>query len=110
MPLSAKRLLSRRMLVTAAGSGIGRAIATRLHAEGATVAACDVDGDAVAELTAALPGVLAFVVDVSSERQVQHMAANVRRELGGLDSLNSIVALCESFPFEDGRDPGVASV
>jgi 2-hydroxycyclohexanecarboxyl-CoA dehydrogenase len=87
MQLSAKRLLSQRVLVTAAGAGIGRAIATRLHAEGATVVACDVDSHAVTSLAEELPGVLSIATDVSDEDSVRLMAERVRQELGGLDGL-----------------------
>lgn len=45
---SGRRLVRRVALVTAAGSGMGRAIATRLAAEGAHTYVTDLDGDAAA--------------------------------------------------------------
>ncbi|XP_077017585.1 (3R)-3-hydroxyacyl-CoA dehydrogenase isoform X2 [Tamandua tetradactyla] len=49
------RLRSALALVTGAGSGIGRAVSVRLAGEGATVAACDLDG-ATARKTVRLLG------------------------------------------------------
>jgi NAD(P)-dependent dehydrogenase (short-subunit alcohol dehydrogenase family) len=64
-------------VVTGGGSGMGRDLARQLAAQGCSVAACDLNADAVAE-TAALaragapPGVrvTAHVCDVSEEAQV----------------------------------------
>lgn len=87
--LSGQRLVAKRILVTAAGGGIGRAIAGRLVAEGAVVAGCDVDAGAVAALGRDLPGVVPFEADVSDEASVAAMcgalAADAR--FGGLDGL-----------------------
>jgi NAD(P)-dependent dehydrogenase (short-subunit alcohol dehydrogenase family) len=44
----------RTIIVTGAGSGIGRATAVRLHAEGATVVASDVVADRLTDLVAQL--------------------------------------------------------
>ena len=97
LTLSAQRLFARRVVVTAAGDGIGRAIAHRLHAEGARVAACDVDGAAVRSLADELPGVLPIVVDVANETAVGAMAAQVGEKFGGLDGLVNGAGVAVSF-------------
>lgn len=56
-----KRLTGKRAVVTAAGQGIGRAIAERLAEEGAEVLAIDIDVHALATLT----GVATAVADCS---------------------------------------------
>ncbi|XP_019516360.1 PREDICTED: estradiol 17-beta-dehydrogenase 8 isoform X3 [Hipposideros armiger] len=50
------RLRSALALITGAGSGIGRAVCVRLAREGATVAACDLDGAAARETLGLLGG------------------------------------------------------
>ncbi|KAM7229035.1 hypothetical protein CapIbe_019151 [Capra ibex] len=50
------RLRSALALVTGAGGGIGRAVSVRLAAEGAAVAACDLDGAAARETVQLLGG------------------------------------------------------
>lgn len=58
-------LAGRRALVTGAASGIGAAVAARLHRDGATVLAVDLDGAGLATLAAALDGVDAAVCDLT---------------------------------------------
>ena len=82
----AQRLLKKRVVVTAAGAGIGRAIAQRLHAEGAQVVGCDVDGAAMDALARDID-IVPFTVDVSSEAAVAAMFADVARRFGGLDGV-----------------------
>ena len=84
--LRAQRLLKKRVVVTAAGAGIGRAIAQRLHAEGAQVVGCDVDGAAIDALARDID-IVPFTVDVSSEAAVAAMFADVARRFGGLDGV-----------------------
>jgi len=72
-----KGLSNRRALVTGGASGIGRAIAERLGAEGAKVATVDVNAGG--------PGDLALVADVSEEGPLQDAVAQAAHAFGGLD-------------------------
>ncbi len=88
--MSLKGLQDRVVIVTGGASGIGRATATRLVAEGARVALVDVDGDGVAAAAAELgPEVLALTADVSSEADVTGYFAAVAEHFGRIDSLHN---------------------
>lgn len=63
----AGRLQGKRVLVTAAGQGIGRATALAMAAEGADVYASDINEKTLAELE----GVTAFVMDVRDDTSVK---------------------------------------
>ncbi len=81
------RLKDKRVVVTGAASGIGREIAQVFAAEGATVAAADINEVDLAE-TARGPGkILPRVMDVGSAEAVQKSFEAVGAELGGLDIL-----------------------
>jgi NAD(P)-dependent dehydrogenase (short-subunit alcohol dehydrogenase family) len=77
-------------LVTGAASGVGRATAERLAAEGAMVACLDVAREAV-EATAAAIGdartARAYICDVTSEHATEQAFAAAERDLGALDVL-----------------------
>ena len=89
----------RRALVTGAAQGIGRAIATRLRADGAAVALVDVDGPLVAETAAALDGV-AIVADVADDDAIAAAVRTAADRMGGLDVVVANAAI-EPIP-EDG--------
>jgi NAD(P)-dependent dehydrogenase (short-subunit alcohol dehydrogenase family) len=76
-----------RVLVTAGGDGIGRAIARRFVSEGARVHICDVDEMALAELQSSDPTITSSPCDVSNRTAVQKLFADVMTKLGGLDVL-----------------------
>jgi len=81
------RLDGKVAAVTGGGSGIGRAICLRLAADGARVAAVDLDlAGAQATVDAAGDG-LALVADVSDSGAVDAAIAEVERSLGPLDIL-----------------------
>ncbi|WP_280436581.1 bifunctional aldolase/short-chain dehydrogenase [Nocardia carnea] len=83
-----KPLATRIALVTGAASGIGKAIAQRLAAEGACVVVADRDGDKAAEVAAEIgPADVAigFGADVTDEAQVQAAVDAAVLAFGGLD-------------------------
>ncbi|MFJ5653424.1 bifunctional aldolase/short-chain dehydrogenase [Streptomyces microflavus] len=84
----AKPLATRVALVTGAGSGIGRAIARRLVAEGACVVVADLDaasGAAVVEELGGPDRAVAVPVDVTSEAQVVDAFKAAALAFGGVD-------------------------
>jgi 2-keto-3-deoxy-L-fuconate dehydrogenase len=79
----AGRLQNKIALITAAGQGIGRATAQAFLREGARVIATDIDAGKVADL-----GALRWLkLDVRSTEAVEAVAAEIARDLGGLDIL-----------------------
>jgi NAD(P)-dependent dehydrogenase (short-subunit alcohol dehydrogenase family) len=80
------RLDGKRVLVTAAAAGIGRAIAATFREHGARVHICDIDERAL-ELCRKELGASQSVADVSKPSDVERLFADVKRELGGLDVL-----------------------
>ena len=73
-------------LVTGGTRGIGRAIASRLAAEGAKVAICGRNPENV-ERAARELGVFGMAADISRVEDVRALFAAVDREFGGLDIL-----------------------
>ena len=69
--MAGNRLKNKRVLVTAAGQGIGRAAALAMAAEGAKVFATDINPEGLAQLKSEATGRLeAFELDVRSEASV----------------------------------------
>ena len=85
------RLKGKVALITGAGSGIGRAIATLFAQEGARVIANDLKDTAARETVEALgaagSGARAIQADVADSAQVKAMFAQVERDFGTLDVL-----------------------
>jgi NAD(P)-dependent dehydrogenase (short-subunit alcohol dehydrogenase family) len=83
-------LHGRRALVTGGASGIGRATARRLLAEGATVAIADLGPDRAREAARDLAGegdVFGLGMDVTDPAQVEGQTAAAAERMGGLDML-----------------------
>ncbi len=83
-----KPLATRVALVTGAGSGIGRAIARRLSAEGACVVVADLNAQGAAAVAEELGGrdkAVAVTVDVTSEEQIAAAFEAASLAFGGVD-------------------------
>jgi NAD(P)-dependent dehydrogenase (short-subunit alcohol dehydrogenase family) len=76
-----------RVIVTAGGQGIGRAIADAFLTNGAQVHICDVDPDRLAACRADLPTVGTSVADVSQPDQVDAFIDAAITRMGGVDVL-----------------------
>jgi NAD(P)-dependent dehydrogenase (short-subunit alcohol dehydrogenase family) len=85
--MSAFRLDGLRVLITAGASGIGRVIAKYLFEAGARVRICDVDANLLETSRGEFPGIGITVADVSDDNAVDHLFADIQRNLGGLDIL-----------------------
>ncbi len=77
--------MSRRVVITAGGSGIGRRLAERFLASGDRVAICDADPVAVGAMAEAHPGLIAQQADVTDEAQMEAFLGQVEGAWGGAD-------------------------
>src|SRR3989442_10269361 len=100
------RLSGKVGIVAGAGSGIGKALATRLAKDGAAVVIADLSNhDAAAAEIAEATGAktLGLKVDVSVESDGERMAAETVKAFGRIDSLVNNAALFSALelrPFE----------
>jgi NAD(P)-dependent dehydrogenase (short-subunit alcohol dehydrogenase family) len=101
-----ERLKGKVAIVTGAGSGIGKALATRLAKDGAAVVVADIKNfDTAAAHIAKASGArtLGLPVDVASEKDVERMAAETMKAFGRIDILVNNAALFSTLelrPFE----------
>ncbi|MER7408912.1 MULTISPECIES: bifunctional rhamnulose-1-phosphate aldolase/short-chain dehydrogenase [Streptomyces] len=94
-------LAARIALVTGAASGIGRAVARRLSAEGACVVVADRNARDAAAVAAELGGpdkAVAVTVDVTREEQIEAAFAEACRAFGGVDLVVNNAGLSLSKP------------
>lgn len=104
------KLDSKIAIVTGAGQGIGRAIAIKLAAEGASVAVTDVNEATAKDTAEAIAGgepagrALAIRTDVTSRESVAAMIEQVRQEFGRIDVLVNNAGWDKVGPFTD-SDP-----
>ncbi|MFD5698108.1 bifunctional aldolase/short-chain dehydrogenase [Streptomyces lasiicapitis] len=96
-----KPLATRVALVTGAGSGIGKAIAHRLVAEGACVVVADIDTDNAVAVAGELGGpdkAVAVSVDVTSEEQIAQAFRAAALAFGGVDLVVNNAGISVSKP------------
>ncbi|GGO72770.1 SDR family NAD(P)-dependent oxidoreductase [Nonomuraea cavernae] len=92
-----------KVLLTGAGSGIGRAAAIRLAAEGAQIFALDRGEEGLAETAGLVSGPGRFVphvTDVTDEQAVVEAVAAAAGELGGIDVLVNVAGIHRTTPIE----------
>jgi rhamnulose-1-phosphate aldolase/alcohol dehydrogenase len=101
-------LATRIALVTGGGSGIGRAIALRLAAEGACVVVADRDGDSAAAVAAEIAGEMGgtdvavpFTADVTDEVAVAAAVDAAALAFGGVDLVVNNAGLSISKPLTE---------
>src|ERR1043165_4348130 len=93
------RLKGKVAIVTGAGGGIGKALATRLAQDGAAVVVADLQkfDQAAAEIARATGSrTLGIETDVSAEDQVARMAAQAVKTFGRIDILVNNAAIFSS--------------
>jgi pyridoxal 4-dehydrogenase len=96
------RLSGRTALVTGSAQGIGKAIATRLAADGATVIVADLNGEGAASVAAAIGnGAFAITVDVSDPDSVAAMFKEIDARTGGIDVLVNNASIVPFVAWDD---------
>jgi rhamnulose-1-phosphate aldolase/alcohol dehydrogenase len=96
-----KPLAGRVAFVTGAGSGIGKAIAHRLAAEGACVVVADIDADNAESVAREIGGTdvaISVRADVTDEDQVAHAFRRAVLAFGGVDLIVNNAGLSISKP------------
>ncbi|MFI6867271.1 SDR family NAD(P)-dependent oxidoreductase [Nocardia sp. NPDC050406] len=107
-----ERFTDRRVLITGAGSGIGRATVHRILSEGGRVVAADINENGLAETAkqAAAKGnaerLTTVRLDIGDEQSVRAGVAEAVETLGGLDALINAAGILRSahtheMPLED---------
>ncbi len=100
-----QRYNGKNVLVTGAGSGIGRAVALRLGAEGGRVACVDVNLDAAQAVADEIgSGAIALACDVSKWDAVSSTVAAVTDAFGSVDVLCNVAGI-GGFVFTHDSDP-----
>lgn len=96
----AKRLDGRRIIVTGAASGIGRATAELFAVEGAVVACLDRDIDAARGVADAVGG-SAFQADIANEEDVAKALSAIDEELRSVDGLVNAAGIMATGSLQD---------
>ena len=95
------KLKDRVAIVTGAAQGIGRAVAEKLDAEGASVVVADINTEGAERAADALERGQGVEVDVSSEDSVGAMIGTVLEEHGRVDALVNNAAIVPFIPWDE---------
>jgi 3-oxoacyl-[acyl-carrier protein] reductase len=106
--MSAMRLSDKVSIITGAGQGIGRATALKFAAEGAKVAVCDINLEAVEDTVHAVRQaggeVAGFHVDVTDKESIARMVAGVMAKWGRIDTLVNNAGIVQDAQFKKMTD------
>ena len=95
------KLEGRVAIVTGSAQGIGRAIATKLSEEGASVVIADINEEGATAAAAALPRAIGVRTDVSDEASVQNAVTAAVAAYGKLDILVNNAAIVPFTAWDD---------
>jgi len=93
-----------RVIITAGAAGIGREIARAFREEGATVAVCDIDEQAVAAIDD--DGIRAEICDVADRAALRSFVEGSARAMGGIDCLVNNAGIAGPTARVEDIDPG----
>ena len=105
MAAIANRHRGKVAIVTGAGQGIGKGIATRLTQEGATVIIAEYDAqraqDAAAEVNRNVGQAIPYEIDIGDVDQIQTMVDEVVAQHGRIDILVNNAGVLHTMPFDE---------
>lgn len=94
------KLKDKVMIVTGAGSGMGRELTLQLVQKGVKVAACDINAETLAEtkgLVSSQDLVKTYVLDVSDAAKVAEFPKTVKADFGKLDGIINNAGIIQPF-------------
>ena len=90
------------ILITGGGSGIGRALAEQFHGLGNTVIIAGRRQSALAEVTAANPGIQSRVLDIENADDVQRFAQEIKTDFPALNAVLHNAGIMRGEPVQEG--------